>query len=364
MENRYLAKLTPIGKYYFGGENTFNTRDKANNSEVVNNYLVRSREYPQQTTLLGMLRFAILKQYGLLTKSRTEWKGKIGEKSFNGADPEITRWGIIESISALFLMNDTGKYVPAGFDRQFYNNEYDPAIELVPTILENVSSSYSDRSFHWLEKYNTKEKWIMLWKNAADDHIIGPSQIFAESFQVGITKAKKNIPTTDAFYKEFFYQLLDQFAFGFYVTTHEPLKNFDEPIVIQAGGDQSLFQLRISEASDNIFEQKEINGPGKFTLLSDTYCKAEDVLPLCSFCITQSVDFRYMQTSTIQTERFYNVSERAKDMRKSKKLNLLERGSILYTNNARKLQEMLKENSYVNAGFNRFRFTPFKTDTI
>ena len=50
---RYLITLTPVGMFFFGGEETFG--DGTND-----NYFARSNSFPQQTTLLGMLRKEVL----------------------------------------------------------------------------------------------------------------------------------------------------------------------------------------------------------------------------------------------------------------------------------------------------------------
>jgi CRISPR-associated protein Cmr3 len=61
---KYLIKLYPIDRYFFGSDVTFG----ADNS----NYFVRSVYFPQQTTLLGMLRYYLLLQNNMLDD-----KGKV-----------------------------------------------------------------------------------------------------------------------------------------------------------------------------------------------------------------------------------------------------------------------------------------------
>jgi hypothetical protein len=54
----YLS-LKPTGAFFFGGENTFESRGKVN-------YLVRSNPFPQQTGILGLLRHLLLDINGML----------------------------------------------------------------------------------------------------------------------------------------------------------------------------------------------------------------------------------------------------------------------------------------------------------
>ncbi len=365
MRNRYLAKLTPAGKYYFGSENTFDSEDKASGLAGTN-YLVRSRQYPQQTTLLGMMRYAILQQYDLLGKDKSNWPDMIGACSFKGNVPDYNgkttqTWGLIESISPLFIMHNGNKYLPAGLTTQLYTkesaSEYTET-ELTATERTNTCSNYGTDKFYLFDGYDAKQYSKVIWKSTDPDALLNPVDVFVESFQVGITKSRDGNSDNNAFYKEYFYQLNPGYSFGFYVETNQPLKNFDEPFIIQSGGDQSLFQLHLTPATDNIFVTNEPTGQGKFILLSDTWCNADDVLPLCYACITQSVDFRYIQTKTT-TKRYHNVSKSDADMQKSGKMNLLERGSVLFTGNAAALKAVLNADTaqpYINAGFNYYSF--------
>jgi CRISPR-associated protein Cmr3 len=363
MANRYLVQLTPVGKYYFGSENSFNAEDKAGGG-ATKNYLVRSRQYPQQTTLLGMMRYAILQQYGLLQQPQSEWAAKIGAHSFNGLQPDangnrVSNWGLIQQISPLFLLIDGQMFLPAGISLQLYKKDKSLGqVALMPQGRSGAVADYCTDEFYWFEQYDPKQQACMLWKQHNGSALLQPSDIFIGCFQVGITKSRQGAPDEDAFYKEYFYQLKRGAAFAFYVTTSEPLQHFEKPLLIQSGGDQSLFHLQLSEASDNIFETTQATGKGKFTLLSDAFVKADEVLPLCTACITQSVDFRYMQTTTA-TGRYYNVSKKAGDMRKSEKLNLLERGSVLFTDRAEELEKVLNSPDiapYRHAGFNYYSF--------
>ena len=69
----YKVTLTPLEPYLFGGDNTFGKiGDKENGT-----YLVKSRQFPQQSAILGMLKKEIMTQSGVLTrKVRGEWVDK------------------------------------------------------------------------------------------------------------------------------------------------------------------------------------------------------------------------------------------------------------------------------------------------
>ena len=66
MSKTYLVTLKPIDKFFFGGDMTFaipegnKERKEANRS--FSSYIIRSMPFPQQTSLLGMLRFLLLRK--------------------------------------------------------------------------------------------------------------------------------------------------------------------------------------------------------------------------------------------------------------------------------------------------------------
>ncbi|MBK9227474.1 MAG: hypothetical protein IPL67_10580 [Ignavibacteria bacterium] len=97
--DKKLIKLYPYERFFFGGENTF--------GENNTNYMVRSEFFPQQTSLLGLLRYQILLKAGddIFKDNRIIDKDGaaklIGEKSF---DPTSTNdFKKIKCISPVFV---------------------------------------------------------------------------------------------------------------------------------------------------------------------------------------------------------------------------------------------------------------------
>jgi CRISPR-associated protein Cmr3 len=356
MANRtYLVELTPLGNYYFGSENTFNSTDKAGNDAVSTNYLVRSRAYPQQTALLGLMRYALLLKEGALQKNSAEKKAIIGEKSFQGIENNApTDWGQIQSISPLFIKKGASRYIVAGQDCQFYDQPRG-LTHLVPKEKPASTSSFSKDGYAYLPDYDPKQYSKILWKNIQDaKDVLKPDDIFKEVFQVGITKSFWGKSENDAFYKQYFYTLKEGFSFALYITTKEDIKDFNIPIISPFGADQSLFQIKFLAENDAVFAEKpEPKNKSKITLLSDAYCQPE-ILDHCFLAITNEVDFRYIKTH-VDTKRYYNMSKKPDDMQKSAKLNLLERGSVLYTDQPSEITEVLKKSiAYRNVGFNYY----------
>ncbi len=356
----YLVKIKPLGNYFFGSENTFSGIDKAKNSKI-KNYLVRSRKYPQQTTLLGFLRYLLLLKENKLTGNSEDKKRLIGAKSFHGNEEGApTDWGIINSISPLFLTKGNNKYLSAGMDNQYYTDENKKEekewVSLEQETKAQSKSNLAEGDVYYLGNYKPKQKFQPAWKNSNNEDFILPKDIFVESFQVGIKKSFKGKTENDAFYKQYLYRLKEGFSFAVYLKTNVDIVKPEKPIIAPFGADQSLFSVSFEDTEDFIFsnsEQKLTNGKTKITLLSDAYCKS-DILKKCYLAITNSIDFRYLKTN-VNTKRYYNISKKQHDTQKSEKLNLLERGSVLYAEFPEKIiSELDAYPTFRNAGFNYY----------
>ena len=57
MSKNYLVKLTPTGKFFFGGDMRFGVNG---NEGKFSSYIIETSKMPQQTSLLGMMRFLLL----------------------------------------------------------------------------------------------------------------------------------------------------------------------------------------------------------------------------------------------------------------------------------------------------------------
>ena len=73
----YLGILRPLDLYFLGGERNFQFGKAKEKTE----YYLQSERLPQQSTLVGMLRFFILSQAGLLDEN--EFAGNQGAREAN-----------------------------------------------------------------------------------------------------------------------------------------------------------------------------------------------------------------------------------------------------------------------------------------
>lgn len=102
----YKVLFQPLGEYFFGEDGSF--REGLDNAE----YFIRSRRFPSQTTIFGILRYLNLecvKEWGSYEKNELEAnKQAVGEKGFHMGrfienKESNENYGRIKAMSAVFL---------------------------------------------------------------------------------------------------------------------------------------------------------------------------------------------------------------------------------------------------------------------
>ncbi|MCD7768511.1 MAG: hypothetical protein LUH36_00100, partial [Oscillospiraceae bacterium] len=114
----YLVTLTPLEPYFLGGERTFHYGTPTTAPDT---YFISSEKLPNQTALLGVLRYALLDKEGLLwyggepSGQRQLRSELVGESSFS-VNAENS-FGRIGEISPLFLRRGNVSYIrtPANY---------------------------------------------------------------------------------------------------------------------------------------------------------------------------------------------------------------------------------------------------------
>jgi hypothetical protein len=111
-------RLTPLGTFFFGGENTFGATENRN-------YFVKSNLMPQQTSLLGLLRLELLRSnptvFDLKTDKVIDKNAAIeliGGESFDGKQ---TDFGCISGLSPVFLEKEGVPFFLRG--KEYVKNE-------------------------------------------------------------------------------------------------------------------------------------------------------------------------------------------------------------------------------------------------
>jgi CRISPR-associated protein Cmr3 len=308
---RYLIKLKPLKPFFFGGDVTFGKLgDKENGT-----YLAHSRLFPQQSAILGMLRKEILLQTNLLTtKMKGEWVDKnnyekakelVGDESFNIKANYIQDFGVIQNISSIFLIKDNKKF-----------------------IKKARIGSYKDGL---LENYNPKEDIFDNFISIDDEETLKTEDIFKPVTQIGIKKTVNSEEKDNAFYKKTSYLFQDDFYFAFYLDIDFELKSS----FVKLGADDSIFKMEIRESKEELNYKDDY-----LLLLSDALI----TIPLkgnCEFAITKEISYQNLQSKLKNGLKF----------KKSEKVYLYERGSIII-NPTDELLENLQNKNLQKIGYN------------
>lgn len=326
----YKVSLRPVGKFYFGNERTFGPRNEF--------YFVRSNFLPQQTTLLGLLRYRLLEMRGWLTDNSGHTNGTpeareglIGPKSFAHDDGSIPQpFGVIQELSPVLIQLGDDLLLPGALNRSY----------------ELTNSSNAGESW-WSLAGGQKMQLPVLdqfdYKDPVEEHFISTAnkkslsyqEVFQKDEKVGITKKRDNQNDDDKFFKQVCWRFVDpRGAFTFFVRLEEKIGDelltfvHGNPLV-PMGGERLVFFNEISKEPPNVglfalYSKFSDRNPQRdqVILLNDSLVPP-DIYRICDFAVSQTGNFRHIKT----TNQTSNFSEKPG---KSKAFQLLERGSVLY----------------------------------
>lgn len=369
MSNVFI-RLTPLDYFFFGGRRTFGS-DNAN-------YFVRSRLFPQQTSVIGLLRHQMLR------------KGQEIGESFDAGNSSGQTFGPLQSISAVFLCKEEGGKpgpdnmywvypLDAQLDEQGENNIKRLAFSLSSNALFLTSDAEGAawQNASVFSGYDPKASLIeKRYANGNGEKAKG-KDVFSSTVRVGITKRHRSRPKPDdkekerGFYKQEVYKLKNGWSFGFiaeFNNTFDPMELNDA--ITPFGGERSLFKINVSEQEQPWRQlEKEFNagpfgpaGGNKFILLSDAFVE-KGIYQQCAGAITQTIDFQNIHTPKGKEVQHAALTDKPKEEKyklyKSGKYQLLQRGSVLYAadngEQLGKLKDALEAAAnFRNIGYNQF----------
>lgn len=346
----YRITLTPLDWYFFGGEKTFG---EGNDSE----YLAKSNLFPQQTALLGAIRYQILKRNGRLAEAGSKISysdpfisSLIGEKSFS-INEKTSDFGVIKSITPLCIAEKDTLYYPAGFSSR-YNVRFSGNTRV--SLNGNIKDAVAESDEFDPKKYTGDVLWIS--KSGGNSRT--ESDFFNFKEQIGITKTTGQASDKDAFYKKQSVRLKEECSFVFWAELDDHCGLNDD--VIYLGAERSCFSMKISEtentsAYDQYMEQYPGNdSENSIILLSDTHIEDKDAFDnLCLFHWSDTVPFRNLITT--ETGKLSNGFVKTK--KSTIRYNLLKHGSVLYfkPEDRKSIEKILKLGYMQIIGFNYFR---------
>jgi hypothetical protein len=253
-----LIRLTPLNDFFFGGENTFGQDNT--------NYYVKSNYFPQQTSLLGMLRYELLKSdpdaFDLArdkVTNKTNAEKLIGT---NGFSPQRdVNYGIIEGISPIFLLDKNGN---AWFiDGNLQLGEAS-SVKLSPfagslgyNLLKGNKESQATQPGLMLQctdptgtkPWNGKDEFVT--------RLVGPngttkplSEVFHAVKKTNNRKIYDGSTDESGFFKQEFWRLEPGWSFGFLAAFNADLpKNFGNRRQVHLGAERRFFALDLQDLS-------------------------------------------------------------------------------------------------------------------
>jgi len=314
---RYLVTLTPLEAFLFGGDNTFGKLG----DDINGSYLVKGRQFPQQSALLGIIKKEIMTQSEVLTrKVRGEWvdsnnkqkaNALVGNEKFDISNNSLQDFGSIKSIEPIFLMKNDKKYIKR--------------INLSNCIYKNgLLSAFNP-------KIGIYDNFICLDTNEN----ISSEKIFKAIEQIG----NKTGGLENSLFKKTAYKLLDSFKFAFYLESDYKLQNS----IVTLGADRSSFKLEIKE--DNSLLDYSDND-SYLTLLSDSYI----TIPLkgnCEFAITREISYQSLKNQ--------KHAYKPNTFEKTEKVFLYEKGSVII-NPKKELIDNLNNKNCQKIGYNTYTY--------
>lgn len=295
----YKITLEPLDWFFFGGESTFD-------NSVKTSYIAHSNKFPQQAALLGMVRYQLLKQEGMLSRPNytpdpQKVTELIGGESFS-MEKKDQCFGNIKALSPVFIEKEITKthqavaYIPSTLTYNYHLSfEQNVRVSLNGKEKECLicdNDSFDEKKYNNFLRFKNKNgDELMLW------------DIFETRMQVGITKNTDYGQDND---NRFFKREMVRFKkdekgeysyrFAFYVDMDTNLKND----YVYLGAERSCFKMTVTEQSEgdsahNIYMKDSTNKPmnGRIEILSPTYVEEiERLNELCDFHWSFQTPFR------------------------------------------------------------------------
>ncbi len=415
--SKYLIALKPTGRFFFGGDMTFaqpqvnvqskNARNKSkspsksNHNDRFASYIIESNYMPQQTSLLGMLRFQLLSNSEYFDKTKQciinikenliPINNLIGSRSFVVTKERTANdFGAIKSLSNCMIQIRVG-------DSSTWHNLYPSEPQFTKTIdFANASTATLNGNkiqLPFVPEYSAKDGFDTIYQFGSNSQIVELdddlnyvtrgnveqlcpvkvkfSDIFVSDVRVGISKKYDGSSDESAFFKQKSFRFNDklytydsngnrceniqkcEYRFAFYANICDigiDINSLNGSLV-SLGADSSTFIMKVESNPPREELLYECND-NKIILQSPAMIDP-DIVKTASFAIAHRIPFRFM----VPRSNTYKHSPIVK--RSDKKYYLFAAGSIFYfadnVDAMDKFAESLKANiCFSQIGYNKF----------
>ncbi len=378
----YKITLEPMGAFFFGGERSFSisTKDKHGNpidpEDKWSSYIIESNKFPQQTSLLGMLRFALLKNSSdcfdlaenkIKDGAKDKVETLIGPTGFKvNQGNSRNKFGVIDSIGTCYIEHNGKLLMPTPLDYGLEVNFPDKKNIAIYNSIKSIQTPY-------IKNLNAKEEEDKQYSGKTqrksgllyldDGKLVSYNKVFIKDTRVGINRDIQTGETGDnALFKQVFYRLKNGCKFCFYATITDN-SAIPPSAIVELGGDSSKFAMTFSKLAEG---EKEPNGFGEVikssnkpsvVLLADTFIDCEDYI----YAISENVPFTFLVSSVSDTTQYSRMPERGKTsdyLYRSDRYSLFKRGSVFYFDEegkAKSFAEAIKDKAcFYQIGYNKY----------
>jgi CRISPR-associated protein Cmr3 len=391
--------LQPLGKFFFGGEAGF---IEAGQDARRATYVLHSRCYPQQTSVLGLLRNQLLLQNDLLWDNSARVtdpaaaKVLIGEHSYKIG--HTGAYGAIEKIGPVWLESADGSLCPPGprDDVQIEKKKGDGSIEMIDMAFTRKHGK------PLLEGYSEKSGLYDTVRHP-DGGMIKLEEAFLSNEQVGISKAARpnGMPVDDKEDEQgYYYQTFlmpkrprnDETTirgFVFYAQLadevgqkgiHYRWADKDEKLpkdvrpyglhtgIVEFGGERSAFRMTVEKTSLSEFPDPGLSykytriGKGmkarRLVCLSPAFVDIQKLRGESLLIVSQSLTFRFFQSKVGSTGNYQAVNRGKTNngLGESKLYQFLDRGGVVYFDPEKEpdIVALFKREDFQNIGYNQY----------
>ncbi len=380
MENNIqLITLAPLSDFFFGNERTFGQDNS--------HYYAKSDKFPQQTSLLGMLRYELLKSSPNLfdlgkdkVSNEIDAQKLIGTKGF-GVLHDFA-YGIIEGISPVFLLSpDHVPYFVSG------------ARSLEKSTDTSIKAAAGFKAYNLLRPDNTVDTPYLIERTHADKTEVYDGKVGFETQLVGkdgtilsIDKVFHTVQRTNnqkeydgstddaGFFKQDLYRLAPGWRFAFLAAFNQGLPTlFGDQRMVHLGAERRHFKMNIQDApsirhyqgitfSEGVFQYFEqlyggntpmsgSEGLRQTVLLSDAYTTTK-VYATAVLAHTDKASFRHLNTHLKQPNSVFKEGQKPK----SERYTLLGRGGCLFSTDPGDIETHLNDQpAFQRIGYNYFK---------
>ena len=362
--SRYLVTLKPVDKFFFGGDMTFEVAGKKEHNQMFKSYIIESALFPQQTSLLGMMRFLLLRKSDCFDGSRITDADKasalIGSHSFEVGCTD--GFGKIKSMTGCFIRDRLSgeDYAFAPFCKDFIVEDTG-----LKGIVNGIQISLPE-----IKGYTAKDGYTRCLVSRNTE--IKLDNVFVKDRRIGINR---NIDTglteESALFKQISYRFNDfdkdnctrlaDYCFAFHVEVDDldlTSPEYDGEVV-SLGADGSQFIIHFEK--DGTDNRPESVHETALVIQSPSYL-SRDAVRLSSFFMTETVPFRFLKTSVKGTDNYTVYSN---TLKRSEKYELYAPGSVFFfqtesmkeqfVSKLKYIGETTQMNEFARIGFNEYR---------